>query len=270
MVEDIELDLLLEGVYRGYGVDLRGCPRARLRPVIRELMQEAHARTVTGLLDSILHDDERGRQAALALGRGQVSLFADPVFFAAFRERVIPWLRTYPFSSIWALQAGNAGDVYSLAILLLEAGLYERTRIYATHDDAARLPALEDGGLAPASLAASESNYRSAGGAGTLRDHFELREGQPVVATAVRRNIVWSEYDVARGETFNEFQMILCRDLIARSDSATRLRLYRLVTESLSLSGVLALGPREKPDVPAFAARYRTWDDAAGLHQRIG
>jgi chemotaxis protein methyltransferase CheR len=266
-IEDIEIDLLLEGIFRAHGLDLRSARRGLVGAAVRRLVRERGLRNVTALLEEVLHagNGDGGLGALLS----QVDLFADPTFFAAFRDHVIPWLRTYPYSTIWAAESGTGADVYALAILLEEAGLYDRTRIYATQRDAARVALLDAGVASPAAVELGESSYREAGGSRNLADYYEPCGERLRVRSALRRNVVWAEYDLRGGETFNEFELILCRNVIPGMTAEDRRRVYRLMAESLSRFGLLALGEGEKPDVAPYAGWFRAWRSPPGLHQRI-
>jgi chemotaxis protein methyltransferase CheR len=248
-------------------VDLRSARRAPLETAIRRLVRERGLRSVTALLEEVLHQgDGAGCLSALLQ---QVDLFADPAFYGAFRDHVIPWLRTYPYSTIWAAESRTGADVYALAILLEEAGLYDRTRIYATQRDAARVALLDAGVAAPDAVALAEASYREAGGTRSLADYYEAHGEQLQVRPALRRNVVWAEYDLRAGETFNEFELILCRNVIPALRAEEQRRVYRLMAESLSRFGLLALGEGEKPDVAPYAGWFRAWCSPAGLHQRV-
>lgn len=266
-VESVEIDLLLEGICRVHGLDLRSVRRAPIEAAIRRLVGERRLRSVTALLDDVLHGTDHA--ASLAALLSQVHPFADAGFFAAFRAHVIPWLRTYPYSTIWAVESGAGGDVYALAILLEEAGLYDRTRIYATQRDAARLALLDAGIVSPLAVELGEASYREAGGERALADYYEPCGDALQVRSGLRRNIVWADYDPRAGGTFNEFELILCRNVIPTLSADEQRRVYRLVADSLSRFGLLALGADEKPDVAPYAGWFRAWRSPLGLHQRV-
>jgi chemotaxis protein methyltransferase CheR len=130
--------------------------------------------------------------------------------------------------------------------------------------------ALLDAGIAsPLALELGEPSYRAAGGARTLSDYYEPQGAALQVKRELRRNIVWAEYDLRAGETFNEFDLILCRNVIPDLRPQEQRRVYRLVAESLSRFGLLALGEDETPDVAPYAGWFRAWRPAAGMHQRV-
>jgi chemotaxis protein methyltransferase CheR len=275
-IDAIEIDLLLEGMHRAYGLDMRAVPRELVEQAVNGIMQESGVRTVSGLLDRVLHDRDYALRAADALRCSDLALFSDIAFYKTIRERVVPWLRTFPYSTIWVVQAGAGSDVNSLAIVLEEAGLYERARIYATEDDRDALARAGAGVMSPACIGASERNYRLSGGARELAAWFEERaawsdetSGRRLAAPRIARHVVWSEYSLAAGQTFNEFNLILCRNVLSAMPPALQRRAWRVLTESLCVSGLLALGPLERPDALPQRNWYKPWANGAGLHQRV-
>ena len=266
--ESIELDLLVEAVRRRYGVELPA--GEALDGTVRELARRCGGITRSGVIERLLHDAWFAARAVPALVAAGGSLFDDAPFYRAFVERVIPWLRTWPFASIWAPQCGEEGTVLSMAILLAEAGLHDRCRIYATDDDAERLQRTVRRVFARESMSASEANYRRVGAASTLATHMVERDGAFVARQEIANNIVWSHYSVDEGRTFNEFTMIVCRRHAAERSPERCRRVARLIDDSLSPLGLLAVSrDRTDPIVGYLGARYRDWDRAAGLLQRV-
>jgi chemotaxis protein methyltransferase CheR len=115
----------------------------------------------------------------------------------------------------------------------------------------------------------SDENYRLAGGAHSLLDYFDERDGAMAVNAAIRRNIVWAEYGLATGQSFNEFNLIVCRNIVRGLTPTLQRRAYKLFTESLPIFGLLALGIDEMPNISPYIYCYKEWDREAGLHQRV-
>src|SRR3954470_1313443 len=131
-LERVEMQLLLEGIYQHYGYDFRGYALASLK---RRLWRRAHAEglsTLSGLQERVLHDHAAMERLLHDLSINVTSMFRDPTFYAAFREQVVPLLRTYPFIRIWNAGCSTGEEVYSMAILLEEEGLLGKSRLYAT------------------------------------------------------------------------------------------------------------------------------------------
>src|SRR6185437_3965652 len=171
-VDEIELSLLLEGVYRRYGFDFRGYAPASLR---RRVWRRVHAEgltTLSALQDKLLHDPACMARLLLDLSINVTAMFRDPTFYIAFREKVVPLLRTYPFTRIWVAGCSTGEEVYSLAILLHEAGVYERARIYATDINDAVLDRARRGVFPIDNMREYTQNYISAGGEQAFSEYY--------------------------------------------------------------------------------------------------
>jgi chemotaxis protein methyltransferase CheR len=171
-LEDIEIELLLEGVYRRYGFDFREYAPASLR---RRVWRRAHAEgvpTLSALQDRLLHDPACMERLLLDLSINVTSMFRDPTFYVAFRERVVPKLRTYAFTRMWVAGCSTGEEVYSLAILLDEEGLYERTRIYATDINESVLEQARMGVFPLDKMQEYTQNYIKAGGTRAFSEYY--------------------------------------------------------------------------------------------------
>jgi len=268
-IEKIEIDLFVLGLERAFGLDLGGCSPAMVRGAILEQVNAMHSRSVTALLDRVLHDTECGERVAACVATSGLELFAHPEFFRALRVHAMPWLRTCPFVNVWMCEPGSPGDVHSLAIVLSETGIDARSRIYATHRDGRRVAWSSEAAVSERSLDFSDPQYRLAGGSQALHRYFELQERRLVPAKAMRQNILWAQYDASQGAPFHEFNLIVCRDAMLNALPATaRRHFHMLLADSQALSGLLALPPNCPLDA-SVTNRYRMLDAVSGLYQRV-
>ena len=177
-IESLEIELLLEAIYRQYGYDFRDYAPASLKRRILAIVESEHLASISGLLERILHEPESMNRLLMALSVNVTSLFRDPEFFLTFRQKVVPMLRTYPFLRIWHAGCSTGEEVYSMAILLQEEGLYDKCRIYATDMDETVLKRAKEGIFPLDAMAQYGNNYRNAGGTGALSDllYRSLRE----------------------------------------------------------------------------------------------
>ncbi len=244
-LETLEIQLLLEGVYRRYGFDFREYAYSSLRRRIREAMRAEGVKTVSGLQDRVLHDPACWRRVFLKFGVNVTSMFRDPAFFLAFRQKVVPLLAGLPFIRIWHAGCATGEEVYSMAILLQEEGLYDRCRIYATDLNEAVLRRGR-AGIYPAALVKEyTSNYLHAGGTRSLSDYYTARYGNAIFRASLRDNIVFSQHDLATEGAFNEFNVIFCRNVMIYFDRSLQNRVHEMIYSSLVTFGVLGLGRRE-------------------------
>ena len=255
----------MEALSRAYGLDMRRYARPAFEAWAVNAAQAAGAENVSALIERMLHDRDFGSTALGNLYYSDVQLFDAPGYWQAVRERVLPWLRTSPFISIWMPDCGHGAAVYSLAILLDEAGLYERTRIYATDVDSGHIARAAQGLVAQAVLDSAQQTYKQIGGTRSI-DSFFVPEGHNArLHPRLRGNLVWSQFDLAQGGTFNEFHFIDGR-LLPNAKQIPRTTL-KVLASSMPVSGLLALNPEQSRELLRFNRNYKEWGH--GLHQRI-
>src|SRR5216683_992718 len=171
-LEAIEIKLLAEGIYQHYGFDFRDYSQPSLKRRIWKRIYAEGLSTVSGLLEKVLHDPACMERLLLDLSVNTTAMFRDPTFYLAFRQKVVPLLRTYPFVRIWHAGCSTGEEVYSMAILLYEEGIYDRCRIYATDLNEAVLAQAKAGIFPLAAMKDNTSNYIKAGGKGCFSDYY--------------------------------------------------------------------------------------------------
>jgi chemotaxis protein methyltransferase CheR len=269
-LESLELQLLLEGIYRQYGFDFREYAHASLR---RRVWRRVHAEqlpTISALLDRVLHDPDVMERLLVDLSINVTAMFRDPTFFRAFRETVIPLLRTYPFTRIWVAGCSTGEEVYSLAITLQEEGLYERTRIYATDINAAVLERAREGVFPLEKMQEYTENYIRAGGTRAFSEYYLAKYEGALFDRTLTDNVVWAPHNLGQDSSFNTFHVILCRNVMIYFDRALQHRVHGLFYESLERRGVLALGHKESIRFSGFDERYEELDPVEKIYGRRG
>jgi chemotaxis protein methyltransferase CheR len=244
-LEDLELELLLEAIYHRYGYDFREYARASLKRRVWNVVRSEGLNTLSGLQEKLLHEPACMERFLVALSVNVTSLFRDPRFYLAFRTDVAPLLRTYPFLRIWHAGCSTGEEVYSMAILLQEEGLYERCRIYATDLNESIVKRARDG-IFPLTLAEEYAeNHRQAGGKSALSDYFTAAYGSAIFRAALKENILFSRHNLAVDRSFNQFNVIFCRNVLIYFAKSLQRRVHGLLYESLAQLGILALGSQE-------------------------
>jgi chemotaxis protein methyltransferase CheR len=259
-VEEIEVALLLEAIYRRYGFDFREYAPASLR---RRLWRRVHAEgleTISELQARILHDAACMERLLLDLSINVTTMFRDPSFYAAFREKVVPLLRTYPFTRIWIAGCSTGEEVYSLAIVLDEEGLLERTRLYATDVNEAVLGQARLGVFPLEKMQEYTQNYVQAGGTRAFSEYYLANYDGAVFDRRLVENAVFAQHNLVSDHAFNEFHAIVCRNVMIYFDRSLQERVFRLFYESLARFGVLALGHKETVRFSAHAERFEELD----------
>jgi chemotaxis protein methyltransferase CheR len=269
-LEDVEIELLLEGVYRHYGYDFRDYSPSSLRRRIREQVRAEGLRTVSGLKEKVLHEPVAMERLLLGLSINVSAMFRDPGFYRVFRSRVVPLLRTYPFIRIWHAGCSTGEEVYSMAILLEEEGLYERTRIYATDMNELVLHKARDGIVPLAAMRQYTANYQQAGGQESFSRYYTASYDKAILRPSLRRNIVFAHHNLVSDRAFNEFQVIVCRNVMIYFKRELQTRVHDLFLDSLVRLGFLCLGARETMKYLPQEASYREFDGEWRIYRRTG
>jgi chemotaxis protein methyltransferase CheR len=256
-VEDLELSLLLEGLWRSYGYDFREYATDSIRRRVRFFMQEEGLTTVSSVQDRVLHDTAALRRLLRTLSVNVTAMFRDPAFYQALRESVVPVLRTYPALRIWHAGCSTGEEVYSVAILLREEGLYERSRLYATDINAAVLQQAERGEVPLSAMRDNTRNYIESGGRQPFARWYTTRDARAVLDPELRKNIVFAQHNLATDGSFNEFHLIVCRNVLIYFNRTLQDRVHRLLYESLIRFGFLGLGLKETARFTPHEAQYQ-------------
>lgn len=267
--ESLELQLLLEGVYRQYGFDFREYAPASLKRRVWRRVHAERTETITGLLERVLHDPAVMERLLLDLSINVTSMFRDPTFYVAFRENVVPMLRTYPFTRIWVAGCSTGEEVYSLSILLHEEGLYERTRIYATDINETVLERAREGVFPLEKMQEYTENYIRAGGNRSFSEYYLARYEGALFDRTLTENVVWAPHNLVQDRAFNSFNAILCRNVMIYFDRALQTRVHRLFYDSLERLGILALGHKESIRFTGLESAYEELDALEKLYRKV-
>ncbi|HVG28701.1 MAG TPA: protein-glutamate O-methyltransferase CheR [Pyrinomonadaceae bacterium] len=268
-LEDIEIALLLEGLYRFYGFDFRDYSPASLKRRIVERMRAEKIETVSAFQDRVLHDPACMERLLLGLSVHVTSMFRDPSFYATFRRKVVPVLKTYPTVRVWHAGCSTGEEVYSMAILLQEEGLYRKCVIYATDISREVLRRAREGIFPLASMQEYTTNYVKAGGKHEFSDYYTADYDNVIFHPALKTNVVFAEHNLATDGSFNEFHVILCRNVMIYFNRALQDRVQELIYGSLSTFGVLGLGNKETLKTTPRESFYEKLDARDKLYRKV-
>lgn len=268
-LEDIEINLLLEGLYRAHGFDFRDYSHASIKRRILALMRAEKLETVSALQDKVLHDAACLERFLLGLSVHATEMFRDPSFYLTFRKRVVPLLRTYPTVQIWIAGCSTGEEVYSLAILLQEERLYQKCRIYATDISQAVLKRARDGIFPLAAMRDYTVNYHKAGGLHEFSDYYTAHYDSVIFSSTLKENVVFSEHNLATDGSFNEFQVILCRNVMIYFNRDLQARVHNLLYGSLTMFGVFGLGNKETLKFTPCANSYEHLNPVDKLYRKV-
>ena len=268
-LEHLEIELLLEGVFRHYGFDFRSYAYASIRRRLWKRVEGESLRTISELQALILHDPDAMERLLLDLSVNVTAMFRDPGFYREFREQVVPLLRTYPFIRIWHAGCSTGEEVFSMAILLEEEGLYDRTRLYATDINDVVLQRAKQGIFPLERMQEYTDNYIKAAGTRSFSEYYTAKYDGALFSPTLTRNVVFSQHNLVTDRSFSEFHVIFCRNVLIYFDKTLQNRVHRLFYESLVMFGVLALGSKESLKFSQFEPCYEKLSPTEKLYKKI-
>ena len=266
---DIELELLLQGIYLKYQYDFRQYAVASLRRRMQQAMEHFGCKTLSQLQDRVLHEPAVFPQMLRFLTVQVSEMFRDPDYFRVLREQVVPVLRTYPSLKIWVAGCSKGEEVWSLAILLEEEGLLERTIIYATDINPEALRAAEAGIFELDRMAQFSTNYQLAGGTKSLSDYYIAAYNGAMFKQSLKSQIVFADHSLATDHVFSEVHLISCRNVMIYFDRELQNRAVKLFYESLIHRGYLGIGPKESLRFSPYAHAFTEIAPGERIYQRL-
>lgn len=269
MAEDLEVGLLLRAILDRYGYDFRDYARSSLLRRLRKCRAEENCATWSELQGRILHNPSCFDRLLSNLSVSVTALFRDPEFYRALRSQVLPRLATYPFTRIWIAGCASGEEAYSLAILLEEEGLYDRSRIYATDISDAGLASAADGIYPLAAMQEYTRNYQEAGGTRSFSDWYTAKYDHAILRPELKRNMVFAGHNLVTDGVFNEFHLILCRNVMIYFNRTLQARVHELFYQSLGMFGVLGLGRKEFLRLSPREDAYETLDADNKLYRKV-
>ncbi len=245
VLEKIEINLLLQGIYEWCGYDFRNYAYNSIRRRIWHRVDAEKLTTISALLNKALHNPDCLQRLIASFSINVTEMFRDPLFFKAFREQVVPMLKTYPSIRIWHAGCATGEEVYSMAILLHEEGIYDKTKIYATDINSSALKTAKAGIYPLESMKKYTSNYLRAGGEGVFSDYYTVTDNGVKFHSYLSKNMVFAQHNLVTDSSFNEFHVILCRNVLIYFNKDLQKKVHNLFYESLGAFGILGIGDKE-------------------------
>jgi chemotaxis protein methyltransferase CheR len=268
-LEDIELQLLIEGIYRHYGYDFRDYASKSLKRRIINFVQTEKFNSISSLQEKVLRDRATMERLKLAILVHVTEMFRDPGFYLSFRRRVIPMMRKYPFIRIWHAGCSTGEEVYSLAILLQEEQLFDRCRIYATDMNDTLLQRAKSGKVPIQFMRDFTRNYVRSGGRYAFSEYYVVRDDVAVFKPELIENVTFSRHNLVTDTSFNEFNIIFCRNVLIYFNQSLQTRVHKLIYDSLAVSGILALGRSEIMRFSPHEGDYEPFELTERLFRKV-
>jgi chemotaxis protein methyltransferase CheR len=267
-IENIEIDLFLDAIYRRYGYDFRHYARASVRRRLRYILGRSNRQHLSELFAQILHDEGYARSVIYDFSITVTEMFRDPDFYHSVRKNVLPYLKTYPFFKVWVSGCATGEEVYSLAILLKEEELLERATLFATDFNETALKKAREGIYSLKDVQQYTLNYQKAGGSRSFADYYHAEYESVIMDKALRKNITFAPHNLVADTVFSEVQLVFCRNVLIYFDRSLQNWALSTLTNSLTHGGFLCLGNKESIDFSGVRDQYKTVDAAERIYQK--
>ncbi|MDF1613583.1 CheR family methyltransferase [Desulfurivibrio dismutans] len=256
-IEDLEISLLLEAIFRRYGYDFRDYARAHLRRRLRHRLELAGLADLGAMQHRVLSDRDFFELLLRDLSINVTEMFRDPAAYRRIREDVVPLLKTYPFVKIWHAGCATGEEVYSMAILLHEEGLLERSRIYATDFNRVALQKAREGVYSLERVRQYSSNYQKSGGRASLVDYYRTDNESMLLKNWLRQQVVFADHNLVTDGVFSEMQLVVCRNVVIYFNRDLQERIFNTFYQSLCPGGFLWLGAKESLKLLQIGEKFR-------------
>lgn len=242
---NIEIKLFLEAIFQKYGYDFRNYSLAHIKRRILHRLAITKLESISLMQHRVLTDPDFLQQILLDFSINVTEMFRDPDFYLALRKEVIPILKTYPFIKIWHAGCSTGEEVYSMAIVLKEEGLLERTQLYATDFNQRVLKHAKEGIFSIESIKDYTQNYIRAGGTEHFSDYYMADYDRVIMDKTLSQNVLFAHHNLVTDNVFSEVNMVICRNVLIYFDRDLQNRAIGLFNESLLAGGILCLGSKE-------------------------
>jgi len=244
-LEQIETQLLLEAIRLRYGYDFSDYAPDTLQRRIGQMLSKGDVGSISEMITKVLYEPEYFEKFVYEMSITVTEMFRDPSVYQAIREKVIPVLKTYPFINIWHAGCATGQEVYSMAIMLKEQGLYDRARIYATDINDAALSVAREGIYPVDRIPMYTRNYQQAGGTGSFADYYHAKYDSAKIDESLKKNITFASHNLVTDQIFAEMHLILCRNVFIYFNKDLQNHVLKLFRKSLCRGGVLCMGSSE-------------------------
>jgi chemotaxis protein methyltransferase CheR len=255
--QDIEIRLLVEAIYQKYGYDFRNYSQAHVKRRILNRFQQSGLQNISEMTHKALYDIRFVNEILMDLSINVTEMFRDPSFYLALRQSVLPVLRASPFVKIWHAGCSSGEEVFSMAILLKEEGLLQKTQIYATDFNPHIIHHARKASYPVSRIKEFTVGYQKAGGKRSFSSYYTARDEMATLQESLLKNIVFATHNLVTDSVFAEVNLVVCRNVLIYFDRQLQDKVIRLFLDSLSDGGFLCLGSKENLQ---FSAHYEEFE----------
>lgn len=267
-IEEIETELFLEALVMAYGYDFKNYAKASLKRRMKHRMAEENIDSISEMTRLLLHDNDFINRFLVDMSITVTEMFRDPKFYQSFRENVVPKLKTYPFLKIWHAGCATGQEVYSMAILLAEEGLLDKTQIYATDFNRNSLSIAKEGIYPLDDMKSYTANYMKAGGTASFSDYIHSKYNSVKMDKSVMKNITFAHHNLVADGVFGEMNVVVCRNVLIYFDRDLQNIALEKFCESLCHRGFLCLGTKETIDYSSVKDKFNDISHREKIYQR--
>lgn len=267
-IENLEMELLIEAIFKRYGYDFRHYSDASLKRRVKHFLSKTDFKKASEAIPKLIYDRIFFESLLYTISITVTEMFRDAFVYKAIREKVIPFLKTHPFFKIWNAGCATGQEVYSIAIMLKEEGIYDRTQIYATdfNDDA--LEKAKKGIYPVDCIKEYTRNYQRAGGKEAFSDYYHSKYDSVIMNKGLKKNIVFANHNLATDAVFGEMHLIMCRNVLIYFDGSLQNRALKLFLDSLAHGGFLCLGSKESIRFSEIQGSFKAIDKKGKIYQK--
>lgn len=268
-IEDVEVNLLLHALSERYGYDFTGYARASLKRRLLDLMSYFDLTHLSQLIPIMLYDEAVAQTVINSISVPTSEFFRDPFVWQHLRTHILPQLASFPRINIWQAGSGHGQEVYSLAILLHEAGLANRSHIFCTDINPEFLSEAKRGTWHIRHLSAWQNSYEKSGGESEFTDYFTTQKNMLTIRGEYKRHIEFIQHNLVVDDVFKEVQLVVCRNVLLYFGNDLQNRVVNLFTRSLERGGFLLLGSGENIlDVKTQHPQLELLDNSLQLYRK--
>ncbi len=243
--EKIELKLLLEAIFYKYGYDFRNYQKGTIKRRVLHRLGISGLKNISEMQHKLLYDEAFFETLLLDFSVNVTHMFRDPSFFKTIRKEVVPILKKQPHIKIWHAGCSTGEEIYSMAILLKEEGIYEKTRVFATDFNQKVLEKAKEGIYSIEALKDSTRNYKKSGGIESFADYYNAKYDRVLMDRSLTKNVIFADHNLATDSSFGEMHLIMCRNVLIYFNKELQDRIFTLFLDSLIDNGFLCLGSKE-------------------------
>jgi len=267
-IEKIEIDLFIEALYQRYGYDFRSYSKASVRRRVRYLLVQTSFTHISDMIGEVLYNETFAEKAINDFSITVTEMFRDPGFYTVLRENITSYLQTFPFIKIWVAGCATGEEVYSMAIMLKEEGLYDRTTIFATDFNEKALEKAKEGIYPLKAMQQYTANYQKAGGSHSFGDYYHAQYERAIMNPALKTHITFANHNLVTDSVFGEMHMILCRNVLIYFNKTLQNKVLHLLGDSLVYGGFLCLGTKESLRFSDITPQYKAINSQFKIYQK--